>query len=115
MLRTKFSQNKNLLKSVEVVGVFDIVMDCIKDVNTLLCTHMKGEGLHHINQFNPATLLCLAQVSIQISIKICHGIHFVFSDLRWWRGGGSCSLYYIGGIVDNHCLILSFHKPWKQL
>ena len=69
-----------------------------------LCT---GNVWEPINQFNPATYLCLSQARTWISIVICCGLFLcsVSWDVRFVD---------ISEIVDHHCLnflfINSYHK-----
>ena len=52
-----------------------------------------------VNRFNSATFFCLSQTRTWISIGICCGFFFVFSD--------SVVVHFvdIDGIADAHCLI----------
>ena len=53
-----------------------------------------------INQFNPATFMCLSQARTWISKVISHGLFCV----QWFEVRGDCGFVDIGGNIYHHCL-----------
>ena len=86
----------------------------------------RGEGWVPINRFNPTTFLCLSQA--RTWCVICHGLFYVhLFEVRgdcwfcwyWWNCWPSLFKTFfcfvdIGGIVDHHCLKLSFHNHFDK-
>ena len=78
--------------------------------------YQEGKGCYLVNQFNPATFLCLSQARTWIAKVRCHGLFYVqWFEVRgcysfcwyWWNCWPSpfkVCFVDIGGIVDHHRL-----------
>ena len=87
-------QFSNLYELISCLKYNSVVYICITVEDP------EREDWDYINQFNPATFLCLSQTRTWISNGIGHGLFYV----QWLRWKVIVCLVDIGGTVDHHCL-----------